>query len=86
MLFSLLLLLVLAIGDGKDLYSVLGIKKSASKQEIKKAYRQKAKDTHPDRNPGVDTETAANSFREIASAYEVLSDESSRRNYDRTGK
>jgi DnaJ-class molecular chaperone len=87
-LLSFLILLAIAVkgGDGKDLYAVLGLKKNADKTEIKKAYRQKAKDTHPDRNPGVDTETAANQFREIASAYEVLSDESSRRTYDRTGK
>jgi len=78
-------LIFLAEG-GKDLYTTLGVKRSATKQEIKKAYRQKAKDTHPDKNPGVDTETAATQFREIAEAYEVLSDEKSRKSYDRTGK
>lgn len=65
---------------------MLGVKKTATMQEIKKAYRQKAKDTHPDKNPDVDAETAAIQFREIAEAYEVLSDTDSRRNYDRTGK
>lgn len=81
------LLLTAFIGiSGKDLYAILGVKRGASKQDIKKAYRQKAKDTHPDKNPGVDTETSAHQFREIAEAYEVLSDHNSRSTYDRTGK
>lgn len=85
-ILALFVCLSFSIEAGKDLYATLGVKKTATKQEIKKAYRQKAKDTHPDKNPGVDTETAATQFREIAEAYEVLSDEKSRRTYDRTGK
>ena len=84
--FLLITWLTCLFCDSKNLYEVLGIQKTASKQEIKKAYRQKAKDTHPDRNPGVDAEVAANQFRDIAEAYEVLSDRSSRQAYDRTGK
>jgi curved DNA-binding protein CbpA len=79
-------LLLIVFAACKDPYTVLGVKRSASKQEIKKAYRQKAKDTHPDKNPGVDAETAANQFREIAEAYEILSDTNARSSYDRTGK
>ena len=69
-----------------DLYRILGVRKGASTQDIKKAYRQKARDTHPDKNPGVDPEEASNKFREVAAAYEVLSDAIARRDYDRTGK
>jgi hypothetical protein len=71
---------------GRNPYEVLGVKKTANKQDIKKAYRQKAKDTHPDKNPELDAETAAVQFREIAEAYEILSDPTSRSEFDRTGK
>lgn len=85
-----LVLLVLAAKyietKSTDLYTILGLKRTASKQDIKKAYRQKAKDTHPDKNPEIDVETAVNKFREIAEAYEVLSDPKSRMQYDKTGK
>ena len=77
--------LIMAAGSG-DLYSILGLKRSASQQEIKKAYRQKAKDTHPDKNPGQDPSEAAERFRKVADAYEILSDVGARRDYDRTGQ
>jgi molecular chaperone DnaJ len=67
----------------RDYYEVLGVKKDASPDEIKKAYRQLALKYHPDKNPG-DAE-AEKSFKEVASAYEVLSDGDKRSHYDRYG-
>lgn len=86
MLALVALLILCTFVASRNPYDVLGVKKTASKQDIKKAYRLKAKNTHPDKNPDLDAETAANQFREIAEAYEVLSDENSRRSFDRTGK
>lgn len=67
-----------------DYYEVLEIAKNASQDEIKKAYRKKALQFHPDKNPG-DTE-AEKRFKEISEAYEVLSDDNKRSLYDRYGK
>ncbi|MDR0930639.1 MAG: molecular chaperone DnaJ [Clostridiales bacterium] len=67
----------------RDYYEVLGINKSASADEIKKAYRKLAKKYHPDMNQ--DDENAKEKFQEIGEAYEVLSDTSKRANYDRFG-
>lgn len=67
----------------RDYYEVLGISKSASQDEIKKAYRKQAIKYHPDKNPG-DKEAEAN-FKEAAEAYEVLSNEDKRSRYDRFG-
>ncbi len=64
-----------------DYYQVLGVGRDASAEEIKKAFRRLARETHPDANPG-DTE-AEHRFREIAEAYEVLSDPQKRARYDR---
>lgn len=67
-----------------DYYEVLGVSKSASQEDIKKAYRKKALEFHPDRNPGdIDAEKK---FKEIAAAYEVLSDEKKRALYDQHGE
>jgi DnaJ-class molecular chaperone len=63
-----------------DYYSILGIKRSASQEEIKRAYRKAVFRYHPDRNPG-DNE-AAGKFKHVIDAYEVLSDSSRRANYD----
>lgn len=62
------------------------MKKTATTNEIKKAYRRKALDTHPDKNKGKDPEVAAEEFRKVVHAFEILSDENSRRHYDRTGR
>lgn len=67
----------------RDYYEVLGLSKSASDEEIKRAYRKLAMQYHPDRNPG-DTE-AEKQFKEAAEAYEVLSDADKRARYDRYG-
>ncbi|MBQ3193342.1 MAG: molecular chaperone DnaJ [Oscillospiraceae bacterium] len=67
----------------RDYYEVLGVKKDASAEEIKKAYRKAAMKYHPDRNPG-DAEAEAK-FKECGEAYEVLSDEGKRQRYDQFG-
>lgn len=67
----------------RDYYEVLDVPKSASKEEIKKAYRKQALRFHPDKNPG-DSE-AEEKFKEAAEAYEVLSDDNKRARYDRYG-
>lgn len=67
----------------KDYYEVLGVDKSASQEEIKGAYRKLAKKYHPDLNPN--NSEAEQNFKEVNSAYEVLSDEEKRARYDRFG-
>ena len=67
----------------KDFYEILGVSKTATAEEIKKAYRKLAIKYHPDRNPG-DT-AAEEKFKEISNAYEVLSDASKRQRYDQLG-
>ncbi|XP_061486512.1 sterile alpha motif domain-containing protein 13 isoform X1 [Rhineura floridana] len=66
-------------------YEVLGIQKTASADNIKKAYRQLALKVHPDKNPG-NREAAEKKFIEISKAYEVLSDTKKRDAYDRSSK
>src|SRR5690554_7253923 len=67
----------------EDYYDILGISKGATEAEIKKAYRQKAIQYHPDKNPG-DHEAEAN-FKKAAEAYEILSDQNKRSRYDQFG-
>ncbi len=67
----------------RDYYEVLGVAKSASSDEIKKAYRKVAMQYHPDRNPG--DKSAEEKFKEAAEAYEILSDTDKKAQYDRYG-
>jgi len=67
----------------RDYYEILGVSKSASADEIKKAYRKVAMQHHPDRNPG--DKASEEKFKEAAEAYEVLSDADKKAQYDRYG-
>ena len=67
----------------RDYYEVLGVSRSASKQELKKAFKKLAMKYHPDRNP--DDQAAADKFKEAAEAYEILSDAEKKAAYDQFG-
>src|SRR5947207_64008 len=67
----------------RDYYDVLGVKRDASEDEIKKAYRKLAREFHPDRNPG--DKKAEGKFKEVQEAYDILSDTAKRSQYDRFG-
>lgn len=67
----------------KDYYKILGVDKNASKEDIKKAYRKMAMKYHPDQNP--DNPEAESKFKEVSEAYEILSDDSKKSNYDNFG-
>jgi curved DNA-binding protein len=69
----------------KDYYSILGLKKGASAEEIKQAYRRLAKEHHPDLHPEKNKVQAGERFKEINEAYEVLSDPEKRSKYDSIG-
>ena len=68
----------------RDFYSILGVSKNADTKQIKKAYRNKAKNLHPDKNK--DDPSADEKFKDLGAAYEVLSDEDKRAKYDRCGE
>jgi molecular chaperone DnaJ len=70
------------MNEKRDYYEILGVDKSASQEEIKKAYRKLVKKYHPDVN---DADDAEQKFKEIQEAYEILSDESKRKAYDQYG-
>jgi len=71
------------MAEKRDYYEVLGVSKNATEQEIKSAFRKKAKEFHPDLNK--DDPSAADKFKEAQEAYSVLSDESKRKMYDQYG-
>jgi molecular chaperone DnaJ len=64
----------------KDFYKILGVAKTATAADVKKAYRKLARDFHPDKNP--DNKAAETRFKEISEAYDVLSDDAKRKEYD----
>ncbi len=71
------------MNNNENLYEILGINKSASQEEIKKAYRKLSMEYHPDRNNG--SEASTEKFKKISAAYETLGDESNRQKYDMMG-
>lgn len=84
----ILLLLLLLLGNvtpEENLYQILGVQKTATAKEIKKAYRRRALESHPDKNQHLPPEQATEEFHKVALAFEILSDKDSRAHYDRTG-
>lgn len=76
--------LTIVVVAGRDFYKILGVTKSASTHQIKKAYRSQAKELHPDKNQ--DDPDASRKFQDLGAAYEVLSDADKREMYDRCGE
>ena len=71
------------MAGNEDYYKVLGLTKSATSDEIKRAYRKLAVKYHPDKNPG--NKAAEEKFKKVSEAYEVLSDPKKRADYDQFG-
>ena len=69
---------------GRDFYAILGVERTANQGQIKHAYRKNAMKYHPDKNPG--NEEAAEKFKELSTAYAVLSDPNKKRQYDLHGE
>lgn len=82
-LFNLLALIALS-SAGRDFYAILGIRRDATLNEVKKSYRKLAKTLHPDKNK--DDPKASEKFQDLGAAYEVLSDDDKRKTYDRCGE
>jgi len=83
-IISALILLFSVVSAGRDFYKILGVKKNANTNTIKKAYRKLAKELHPDRN--TDDPNANEKFQDLSAAYEVLSDEEKRKVFDKGGE
>lgn len=83
-MFINLVLLSSAVSGNRDFYKILGVTKSATKNEVKKAYRNMAKSMHPDKNK--DDPNASDKFSDLSAAYEILSDDEKRKLYDRCGE
>lgn len=79
-----LVLLIVFIQANRDFYKILNVQKGATKNEIKKAYRNLAKKMHPDKNK--DDPQASDKFSDLSAAYEILSDDEKRKLYDRCGE
>lgn len=79
-----LLIMVAVTAAGRDFYAILGVGRSATTNEIKKAYRKQAKELHPDKNQ--DDPNASQKFQDLGAAYEALSDTEKRKQYDRCGE
>jgi DnaJ-class molecular chaperone len=77
-------MLVAVVCAGRDFYKILGVEKNANAAEIKRAYRQKSLQYHPDKNPG--NQEAEQMFQDVSAAHEVLSDADKRRIYDSHGE
>lgn len=80
----LLLILLTFVSCDRDFYAILGVSRSATINQIKKAYRSQAKVLHPDRNK--DDPDAERKFQDLGAAYEVLSDDKKRKKYDQFGE
>ncbi|CAH1788009.1 unnamed protein product [Owenia fusiformis] len=79
-----ILLFLVQVLAGRDFYQILGVPRSATKNQIKKAYRKLAKEMHPDKNKG--DEEAEERFQDLGAAYEVLSDDDKRKIYNKHGE
>jgi DnaJ family protein B protein 11 len=75
---------IVVVSSGRDFYDILGVNRNAKTNEIKRAYRKLAQKYHPDKNP--DDPTASEKFTDLSAAYEILSDEDKRKQYDRCGE
>lgn len=82
----LLVLLSLTTSAGRDFYRILGVKRNANDQEIKRAYRKLALKYHPDRVSDDEKDEAQQKFQDVAAAYETLSDPEKRKIYDQVGE